>query len=257
MEREIQRYPDLETLSEGTADFVCSLAEEAVRACGRFVVALAGGKTPQGLYERLARVPVAGKMPWPRIHFFWGDERCVPADHPDSNFGMVFHALLSKMPVPPANIHRVPVEKGSPEDAARAYEECLRQFFDAMDPGSARRGSSIEKRSPPSFDLILLGVGKDGHTASLFPEDQALEETGRWVVAVEKPRGSPPIPRVTFTLPMINQAQCVIFLVAGADKRDVVRSIMEDPDEARAIYPAARVRPQGRVVWFVDPEALP
>jgi 6-phosphogluconolactonase len=257
MEREIQRYADLETLSQGAAALVCDLAEASAQDRGVFVMALAGGKTPQGLYEHLARAPVAGRMPWPKIHFFWGDERCVPTDHPDSNFAMAFRTLLSQVPMPPVNIHRVPVEEGSAEDAARAYEEYLRMFFDPRDPGFPGRGSSAQKRGFPSFDLILLGVGEDGHTASLFPEDQALEETGRWVVAPGRPRGSPPVPRVTFTLPMINQARCVLFLAAGMAKREVVRSIIEDPDEVNCIYPAARVRPKGRVVWFVDREVLP
>ena len=170
---------------------------------------------------------------------------------------MTFRILLSHVPVPAANIHRVPVEKGSAEEAARAYEEHLRAFFDILDPGLPGRGSSAQKSAFPAFDLILLGVGEDGHTASLFPEDQTLEETSRWVVAPGKPRGSPPLPRVTFTLPMINQAQCVFFLAAGVEKREVVRSIIEDPDEMNCIYPAARVRPKGRVDWFVDQEALP
>jgi 6-phosphogluconolactonase len=176
----------------------------------------------------------------------------VPTDHPDSNFAMAFRALVSKAPISPQNVHRIPVEAGSPEDVAEAYERILRKFFRFSD----RSDASHQGESFPSFDLVLLGVGKDGHTASLFPGNQALEERKRWVAAVDHPRGSPSVPRITLTLPVINGAQCVLFLVSGIGKREILRSILEAPDSAAQRYPAARVSPQGKVVWMIDEGAV-
>jgi len=194
-------------------------------------------------------------MPWPHIHLFWGDERCVPPDHPDSNFGMVFRAMISRASVPPGNVHRVPGEIVPPEKAAEAYEKILREFFKPENRGYARHSSGAEKQGFPPFDLVILGVGKDGHAASLFPEDPVLEEKNRWVAAVSHPRGSPRVPRVTLTLPAINRARCVLFIVSGAEKRDIVHSIVSDLERASRFYPAARVRPEGRLVWFLDETA--
>ncbi len=242
MKREVKRYPNLEVLSEAAAEFICSLAGERVSQSGLFTIALSGGKTPKSLYEKLAASPHAARMPWPHIHLFWGDERCVPLDHPESNFSMAFHALISKVPIPPQNVHRMPAEIEPPGDAAEAYERILWEFF----------GSPKEAGLTPTFDLILLGVGKDGHTASLFPGDQALEEEKRWVTAVLTPHGSPRVPRITLTLPLINRARCVLFIVSGSGKREVVGSILEEPDSAAQLYPAARVNPDGKVVWLID-----
>jgi 6-phosphogluconolactonase len=164
---------------------------------------------------------------------------------------MAFRSLISKVPVPSQNVHRISAEL-SPEEAAEAYEKVLGEFF--------RSFVKTERHSPvsrgcepfPSFDLILLGVGKDGHTASLFPGHQALEERKRWVAVVRGPYGSPPVPRITLTLPVINRAECVLFMVSGPGKGEVIRSILEDSDPATRSYPAARVSPEGRVVWLID-----
>lgn len=246
VKREVRRYPNLEVLSNTAAEFICSLAIERGNESGLFTIVLSGGKTPKPLYEKLAAPPHVARMPWSRIHLFWGDERCVPFDHPEGNFSMAFHALISKVPIPPQNVHRIPAEIEPPGDAAEAYERMLREFF----------GFPEEAGLIPTFDLILLGVGKDGHTASLFPGDQALEEEKRWVAAVLTPHGSPPVPRITLTLPVINRARCVLFVVSGSGKRGVVRSILEEPDAAVQRYPAARVSLEGKVVWLVDEEAL-
>ncbi len=215
-------------------------------------MALAGGNTPKVLYQNLAQPPFDKRMPWSRIHFFWGDERCVSRDHPDSNFGMAFRAMISRAPVPSQNIHPAPTEISPPEKAAEAYEKHLREFFGSSVEGDGRQATAAENSQCPAFDLILLGIGKDGHTASLFPGDKALKEKRRWVAAVDKPRGSPPVSRVTLTLPVMNRARCVLFLVSGAEKRDVICSILDDPETAGRLYPAAMVRPEGRTLWMLD-----
>jgi 6-phosphogluconolactonase len=246
MKPEVRRYPNLEVLSDAAAEFICSLAGERVSQSGLFTIALSGGKTPKSLYENLARPSSSTRMPWSHIHLFWGDERCLPLDHPEGNFSMAFHALISRVPIPPQNVHRIPAEIEPPEGAAEAYEGVLREFF-----GSPRKPGPI-----PAFDLIVLGVGKDGHTASLFPGGKALEESKRWVTAVRTPHGSPPVARITLTLPLISRGRCILFLASGAGKREVLRSILDDPDSAAQRYPAARVNPDGKVVWLVDEEAL-
>jgi 6-phosphogluconolactonase len=241
---EVRCYPNLGYLGKAAAEFICSLAKERVNESGLFTIVLSGGKTPKTLYENLALPFYSTRMPWSHIHLFWGDERCVLPDHPASNFSMAFHALISKVPLPSQNVHRMPAEIEPPEDAAEAYEGVLREFF-----GSPRKPGPI-----PAFDLMVLGVGKDGHTASLFPGDRALEVEKRWVAAIRIPQGTPLVPRITLTLPLINRASCVLFMVSGSGKREVVRSILEEPDSAAQRYPAARVRPGGRTVWLIDEE---
>ena len=255
MKPEVQRYPNLEVLSRAAAEFTCRLAKENVEKRGAFTIALSGGNTPRPLYEALARPPFDTRMPWRDIHLFWGDERCVPSDHPDSNFAMAFRTLISRIPIPSQNVHRIPAEIAPPEEAAEAYEELLRGFFRASVKKGTHSNASCGGEPFPSFDLILLGLGKDGHTASLFPGDQALEEEKRWVAAVRATHGSPPVPRITLTLPVINKAECVLFMVSGSGKREVIRSILEDLDPATRSYPAARVSPEGMVVWLIDEEA--
>jgi 6-phosphogluconolactonase len=256
MKPEVRCYGNLEALSNAAAEFTCTLAEKHVEMHGLFTVALSGGNTPRPLYEALARLPFVARMPWPHIHLFWGDERCVPPDHPDSNFAMAFRALISNVPVPPRNVHRIPAEMESPEDAAEAYEKILGEFFGSSIKTDTHSTISSGGEPFPSFDLVLLGVGKDGHTASLFPGDHALEERKRWVTAVRNPHASLPVPRITLTLPVINRAGGVLFMVSGRGKREVVCSILEDRDAAARLYPAARVNPKGEVAWLIDQEAV-
>ncbi len=256
MQPEVQRYRNLEALSHAAAEFTCRLAEECMESHGAFTVALSGGNTPRPMYEALARPPLNTRMPWRDIHLFWGDERCVRSDHPDSNFAMAFRALISKAPVPSQNVHRIPAELDPPEAAAEAYEKVLREFFRCLGKSETHSTPSSAVGPFPSFELILLGVGKDGHTASLFPGNHTLEESKRWVVAVRDPSSSPPVPRITLTLPVINSAECVLFLVSGAGKREVIRSILEDSGPATRSYPAARVNPKGRLIWLIDDGAV-
>jgi len=243
MKPEIRTYPSIEDLSRAAAEYICEIAEEAVRQRGFFTFVLSGGTTPRLLYEELAEEPHASRVDWQRTHLFWGDERCVPSDSPDSNYSLALQTLISQVDVPASSIHRIPTTTGTPQAAASAYETTLRAFFQS----SAARNSS----SPfPSFDLILLGMGADGHTASLFPGDLALEEKTDWVVAVEGSSASPPVPRITLTLPVINEAKCVLFLVSGSNKLKVLQEILNNPHTLN--YPAAQVQPSGKLLWFID-----
>ena len=235
---EIRILNSLADLSQAAAAEFVALAVEAVRNKGRFCVALCGGSTPRGLYTLLANQP-QHSLPWEKIFFFWGDERHVPPDHPDSNYRMAFEALLSKIPIPPANIFRVQAEEKDADTAARKYEQTLTEFFQ-LQPGEF-----------PSFDLMLLGMGPDGHTASLFPETRALREKTRLVVAnwVDKLN----VYRITLTLPVLNNSAYVLFVVSGRDKAKVLRDVLESQTEE---MPASLVHStNGRLVWMVDREA--
>jgi len=196
-------------------------------------IALSGGRTPRKLFELLAGEK---NIAWKNINLFWVDERCLPQDHPDNNFKIAHDALLSKISIPQQNVHRIVTEGFTPSEASNAYEAELRKFF----------GSGL-----PQFELILLGMGDDGHTASLFPGDDALRETKRWVVFVDGKRGLPPVPRVTLTLPIINNSKCVLFLVSGEKKKNVMDEIMSDPESAVKKYPAAMVKPKGKLIWNI------
>src|SRR6266849_997305 len=223
-----------ELFQAAAAEFI-ALASAAIRDHGKFTVALSGGSTPKSLYSLLAKATLS----WEKIFFFWSDERHVPPDHPDSNYRMAKEALLSKGPVPPENIFRVRAEEKDANVAAKDYEEAIKSFFH-LRPGEF-----------PRFDLILLGFGPDGHTASLFPNTVALNETKRLVVAnwVEKFKTN----RITFTYPVLNNAACVMFLVSGADKSDMVRTVLEDE---RAGLPSQGVHPaNGRLLWLLDKDA--
>jgi len=233
----------LSELSLAAAEFIAELAEARIRERNIFTLVLAGGSTPRLLYEELAREPSASRVDWQHTHLFWGDERCVPSDSPDSNYSLALQALISKVDVPPSNIHRIPATTGTPKAVAAEYETTLREFFQ---PSAA----SDPSLSFPSFDLVLLGMGTDGHTASLFPGEAALEEMDRWVLAVDGAKASPPVPRVTLTLPAINKAGYVIFLASGSNKREVFQQVVNNPDASG--YPAARVKPAGKLLWFID-----
>ncbi len=234
-------YPDAEALAQAAAALFVELAEDAQRTRGRFSVALAGGSTPRGTYALLASTAFAPRVDWSRVHVFWGDERCVPPEHPQSNYRMARETLLDHVPIPAANVHRIPCEQ-APTQAAAAYERTLQEFF-ALAPGEG----------VPQFDLILLGMGDDGHTASLFPGTAALHERRRWVVAhyVAKLQAW----RVTLTPVVLNAARHVAFLVAGAGKAARLREVLRgsyQPD----VLPAQVVQPaSGRLVWLVDAAA--
>jgi 6-phosphogluconolactonase len=240
-EPNVQVLPDPAAVAREAARRFLSRAAEAVERQGRFTVALSGGSTPRALYQLLTGPEAASlgpPMAWDRAHLFWGDERYVPPDHPDSNYRMTRDALLDHVPVPPGQVYPVPTQYTDPADAAAAYERTLRDVFGLPD---SRR---------PRFDLVLLGLGPDAHTASLFPGTAALRETQRLVVAnwVEKFKAW----RVTLTAPVLNQAGCILFLVCGAEKTSALRSVWHGPHDPEH-YPAQLIRPvDGELVWLID-----
>jgi 6-phosphogluconolactonase len=234
---DLRRLTTPQDLFQAAAEEVIRVATAAVAERGRFTIALSGGSTPRNLYTLIAANASTG-LPWAQIFFFWGDERHVPPTDPESNYRMAQETLLSKVPVPPANIFRIPGENPDASAAAEAYEQTLRKFF-VPAPGEF-----------PRFDLILLGMGPDGHTASLFPETEALQEKSRLVVAnwVEKLNTS----RISLTVPVLNAARQVAFLVGGADKAAVLHEVLEG-DAPGEKYPSKLVRPsEGKLIWFID-----
>jgi 6-phosphogluconolactonase len=233
---EVKIVPDNATLARAAAQEFHSLAEAAVQERGRFSVALSGGNTPRAVYSLLASEHK--QLPWDRIHIFFGDERHVPPDDPESNFRMASESLLSKVPIPEKNIHRVRAELDA-EAAADEYEQQLSSFF------------HLTNHDWPRFDLIFLGIGEDGHTASLFPESKALAEASRRVAAnwVEKFRTF----RITLTFPVLNHASEVVFMVSGAGKAQILSEVLR-PGARK--YPAQNVQPEnGRLLWLVDRDA--
>ncbi len=227
----VEVFPDPQALARHVAEWMTATA---LASAGTFRVSLSGGSTPKTLYGLLASDGFKSRFPWQRVHWYWGDERFVPYDHPDSNYRMTREAMLAKAPIPPENIHPVPAD-GTPEDAARRYELTLQQAYGAATLDPAR----------PLFDITLLGLGSDGHTASLLPGEPVLEERRRWVAAVS--HGRPEI-RITMTSPVIESSRSVGFLVAGREKAAILRTIRAGGSKV----PAARVKPVGELVWFVD-----
>ena len=224
-------FPNPAALARHVAEWMTSTA---LAAKGSFRVSLSGGSTPKTLYGLLASDEYRSRFPWQLVSWYWGDERFVPYDDPESNYRMTREAMLAKAPVPPENIHPVPVD-GSPQDAARRYEQALQQVY----------GATVLDPARPLFDLTLLGLGTDGHTASLLPGDPVLEERARWVAAVS--HGRPEI-RITMTYPVIESSRRVAFLVTGREKAAILQVIRTGGSRV----PAARVRPVGELIWFVD-----
>jgi 6-phosphogluconolactonase len=236
MDAECIVVSDPDALAHKAAEHWTHLAQEAVTSRGRFSVVLSGGSTPAGLYRLLAQSPYREQTPWHAVHLFWGDERCVPPDDPASNFRLAEEALISQVRIPPENIHRILGER-EPDAAARSYIQEIEDYF----CGPRAR-----------FDLVLLGLGSDGHTASLFPGSEALRES-RMVVPMRARYEDRPTCRVTLTLLPINAARHVLFLVSGETKAEILKTAIEEP-EAR--LPAQQVNPQaGQLIWLVDKAA--
>ncbi len=235
-------FDDLDALSRAALAELQRIAREAVRERGRFAIALAGGRTPAKLYSLWAQTDAkAAGAAWDRVHLFWGDERYVDHDDLLSNYRMTREALLSRVAIPAENVHPMPTDCASPDNCAAQYEADLRKFFGDK---------------PPAFDLQLLGLGPEGHTASLFPGSAAMEEQVRWVMAVEA--AATPHQRLTLTPVVLNQGRNTWFLVAGADKRQIVQALRDQDEGTRGTspYPAARLQPAGNVAWFLDRAAL-
>lgn len=227
----IEVFVDPQALARGVAEWMTSLAAAAKEP---FRVSLSGGSTPRTLYELLASEDYRARFPWERVLWYWGDERFVPHDHPNSNFGMAMQAMLAKVPVPPENIYPIPVA-GSPEQAAVRYERTLQDAY----------GRTTLDPAKPLFDITLLGLGPDGHIASLLPGEPVLKERTHWVAAVV--HGRPEV-RITMTYPAIESSQHVAFLVTGGEKALVVDAVRAGDKR----LPATHVRPVGKVVWFLD-----
>lgn len=250
---EIKVYPDAQELARAAAQHFAEGAVRAVQRQGHFSVALSGGSTPRAIYALLGGDAYTG-LDWSRIHIFWGDERCVPPDHPDSNYRMARESLLDHIAIPKHNIHRIKGEV-RPENAGREYDHELRTFF-------ARKGWSADflgtqtaaLRGFQTFDLILLGLGDDGHTASLFPGAPALEVTDRWAIAVDHAQPPPPlVARVSLTLPVINAAAQVTFIVSGGGKTRRLNQVLAPPQSSEPPLPAQLIQPgEGRLLWLVD-----
>jgi 6-phosphogluconolactonase len=207
---------------------------------GRVAICLTGGSSPKQLYRLLATEPYGGRIPWDRVHWFIGDDRFVPTNDPLNNMAMARGIFLDRF-APPANIHPIPIDTADPDESARLYERELQSFYGAPDLDPAR----------PLFDLVLMGVGPDGHTASLFPDYPELEERRRWVIGVPKAHVEPFVPRVTLTLPALSSCREMLFEVAGEEKRAILNRLASDET-----LPANRARSLGETVWLVDKAAL-
>lgn len=234
--------PDSKALARAGAETIVKAAHEAIATDGRFSIALSGGSTPKAIFEFLASDHAAGGCPvnWEKVHVFFGDERCVPADHAESNYRMAFDALLSKVPIPPSQVYRI--QTGLGETAAA--ERCMADL---------RAVCWSPAGTVPHLDLVMLGMGNDGHTASLFPETSALNEECAWVVANWVPKLS--THRITFTYPLINAAKEVLFIAGGAEKATMLRNVLRG-DPTGQSYPSQKVKPvNGKLTWMVDEAA--
>lgn len=226
----------LEELSIAAADIFSRLSRDSVVDKGSFSVALSGGHTPGMLYELLASDDVKINIPWQDVHLFWCDERCVPPSDIRSNFRLANHEMISKIPIPSQNVHRIKGES-DPKESALEYEKELKEFFNAQ---------------VPAFDLMLLGLGEDGHTLSLFPSKETLKEEKRLVVETHIEPFE--FDRITMTLPVVNNASKVIFLVSGKNKAGILKEVLTNKDKTPP-YPAQLVRPRGELIWLADKEA--
>jgi 6-phosphogluconolactonase len=235
---DVRIYPDAVALATAAAAVFVDAARHAIATRGRFFVALSGGSTPRALFQLLAAAPYRDQVEWARTMVFWGDERCVPPDHPESNYRMAREALLAHIPIPHDHVLRMPGEATDPATGAAIYEQTLRRAF------------VLGPREDPRFDLVLLGMGPDGHTASLFPHTAALQVTDRLVVAnrVDKLNTT----RLTLTTRALNNAALIAFLVAGPDKAEALAGVLEGPRRPDDLPAQLIVPVHGQVVWLVD-----
>ncbi len=241
---EVSVFPDSASLALAAAEMFVESCQRALMTRGVCSVALAGGTTPQAVYTLLGKPEYVERLSWEQMHIFWGDERMVPPDDPESNYQMAWQAMLRRAPLPPENIHRIRGEL-NPTEAAETYNELLQAHFGG--PPQAVLG----------FDLLMLGMGVDGHVASLFPGEPALEEDERWAVAVSYHQPPPPLlPRVSLTLPAINSTRQVMVLVTGEHKAATLHRVLAE-NVSGELLPAQRVQPRsGRLVWMVDQAAM-
>lgn len=234
MKKQVITLSDQQALVKQGLTLVLEKIEQSLQQRGECTLVLSGGSTPKPLYEALAEQP----LPWEKIHIFWGDERYVSPDHPDSNQGMTKKVMLDRIEIPASNIYGMPTDSNDPAKDAQKYETMLQEYF-KVSPGAF-----------PAFDIILLGMGDDGHTASLFPHTEALKISDRWITVGSKDGQ----PRLTFTASLINHARCVIFLVAGASKQAALAEVFA-PDGDANMYPSRLIQPQGELWWLLDQAA--
>ena len=244
----IQSFSTPEALADAVARHIVSCARDAISAGGRFTIALSGGSTPRAAYSRLASSDLARQVDWRRVHVLWGDERCVPPEDPQSNYRMAKEALLDRVPIPPHQIHRIRGED-DPEKAAMDYEQELGMLLGCH----PERSEGVTGGTAGGLDLVLLGLGEDGHTASLFPGQPAVHETERWAMAVPAPTGN--MWRITLTPAVLNRARNVTFVVSGAAKAARLDQVLQGPF-VPDVLPAQAIRPeQGQLIWMVDEAA--
>ncbi|EFA72264.1 6-phosphogluconolactonase [Raphidiopsis brookii D9] len=234
MNKRVEILPDLQGLVARAQDAILSSLATAIQERGQFTIALSGGSTPKPLYEAIGSL----NLDWDKIHVFWGDERYVPSNHPDSNELMARITWLNRVPIPQTNIHAIPTLSGNPVADANRYEQHLQEFFHCS------RGTF------PSLDVVLLGMGDDAHTASLFPHTEALQVRDRLITVGNKDGN----PRITFTYPLINAARSVIFLAAGANKRPALSQVFAEVADDFT-YPSRLIKPQGELLWLLDAAA--
>jgi 6-phosphogluconolactonase len=239
---DIRIHRDSQAAAEAAAEFVLEVGKEAIRANGRFFIALSGGTTPESLYRTLASPTFADRFDWSRTTFFFSDERCVPLNDTRSNYALANKTLFTPLSIPPSQVYRMEGESGDPQAAASEYEQRLHFVMKTV------------PSAQPSLDLILLGLGEDGHTASLFPGASILWDHQRLIAATQSPKDPPN--RLTMTLAAINRASVILFLATGTGKAGVVRAILNPKTEAERQLPASLVKPEGgRLIWFLDQTA--
>lgn len=248
---EVHNFTDQRTWVDSAADLICRSVSERISKTGVCTLALAGGKTPQPLYRRLSQSPYLEAISWPATHLFLGDERCVPFEHEESNYGMATRHLISQVPIPVQNCHPIPIYAGPSAQIALQFEKEMKRHFAHL----PAQGESLTKDAQghffPVFDLILLGMGRDGHTASLFPGDPALKEKTRWAAFVQKSPRPPRLPRATLTLPVLRNARLVMFFVSEAEKKDIIPKVLDQTERLTSSLPAALVRPEGKLIWMI------
>lgn len=236
---DIRIHRDSQAMADAAAAFVLEVGKEAIRIKGRFFIALSGGTTPATLYRALTAPSVTDRFDWSRTTFFFSDERCVPPDDPRSNYALAKKALFTPLNIAPSQVYRMAGESKGPQAAATEYEQQIRLATNTL------------STAPPSLDLILLGLGEDGHTASLFPGASVLQDHQRVIAATQSPKDPPN--RLTMTLAAINRASVILFLATGIGKAGVVRAVLDPKTEADRRLPASLVRPEdGRLIWFLD-----
>jgi 6-phosphogluconolactonase len=241
----IRRFPDLGSMSQEVANNIILIAGDSIAKTGRFSLALSGGNTPSTLYHLLGS-EYGDKIDWSTTHIFWGDERFVPTESEESNFKMAHRLLISRVPIPPENVHPIKTVNIEPELSSKIYEKELKDFFHLNN----------SKKEFKTFDLILMGIGADGHTASLFPGDPVLFERERLVKSVKAPEKYLIRQRITLTFPAINSAERVYFLISGTEKKEVFKKIHKERSTSETRIPPELVHPRGELLWFVTDELI-